>query len=63
LRSVVNGTIFDNEAKINPMCKKFVFISFSLFSVFMLVAWNYSALANKELIVYKASDSFEKSIL
>ena len=60
MRSVVNGTIFDNEAKINPMCKKFVFISFSLFSVFMLIAWNYSALANKELIVYKASDSFEK---
>ncbi len=42
------------------MSKKFVISLFTLISVFVLIAWNYGAPVNKNLIVYKASDSFEK---
>ena len=42
------------------MNKKFVILFFSLFSVFMLIAWNYSTPENKDLIVYKPSKGYQK---
>lgn len=51
------------KQKLHPMSKKFVLSFFSFFILSMLIAWSYREQNKKDLIVYKASESYDQEWL